>query len=159
MKKTSLPFVTKTVLAACLLAAPLIQGADFTWSGASGVNVFWNMPTNWLPIGTPGSNDAALFFNQGAVNNETTFDNVVTNNTTVHALRLGQTNGINNVFINPGVALTVFGTDDNGYGPLASNPNGSVFTNGFSTLYAGLWPGTNLTATTISSNTISGGGT
>ncbi len=158
MKKSSSPFAAKIILAAGLLAAQMVHAANSTWSGASGTDLFWSTAGNWSPSVVPATTNDALFFDQGAVNNETTFDNIVTNSMTVHALRLGQTNGIHNVFINPGVTLTVSGTNDNGFGPLGSNPSSASSSNGLSTFYAGLWPGTNLTATTISSNTVSGGG-
>lgn len=158
MKRNLLRVAAASALFVAGFGRPVF-GANVVWTGSSGSDLFWSTAGNWSPGATPGTNDDALFFNQGAVNNETTYDNIVSSNLTVRALRLGQTNGIHNVFINSGVTLTVSGTNDNGYGPLGSNPSGSVFTNGLSTLYAGLWPSTNNSATTISSNTISGGGT
>src|SRR5262245_44178300 len=112
-----------------LLSAQFVRGANDPWNGASGVNLFWITPGNWVTGGSPGINDDALFFDVGTTNDNVSPTSIVTANTTIHALRLGQTNGFHNLVINPGVTLTVSGTNNNGYGPLGVDPFAPSITN------------------------------
>jgi autotransporter-associated beta strand protein len=96
------------------------SAANFTWAGPSGGD--WLTPADWAPSGPPGPNDQAQFFNAGAVADLTTLDSIVTADTTVQRLWIGQTNNNHNIGINSGVTLTIAGTNDNGWGPLGSDP-------------------------------------
>src|SRR5262245_11632692 len=86
--------------------------ASFDWTGTSGVDLFWSTPGHWSPLGPPGANDDARFFDPGAVP-DATINNTVTANRTIRSLWYAQTNGIHNTLIEPGVTLTVGGTNDN----------------------------------------------
>lgn len=159
--KTIIAIVRPFILPlACLLIFPVLsKAANFTWSGASGANVFWNTPANWSPSGPPGVNDAARFFDPGATNVLGTagINNEMTSNLAINTLWLSQTNNFHNLFIDTGVTLTVSGNNFNGYGPLGSDPTQTSPTNGLSTVYAGTRDP--VATGTVVSNTISGGGT
>jgi len=147
-------------LTAGILAIQNSTAANSVWSGASGSDIFWGTAGNWSPSGVPATANDALFFDPGASNNNISASSIVTGNMTVHALRFGQTNGIQNLFINSGVTLTVAGINDNGYGQLGVNPAAAAMTNGFSTLNSGSWPGPGVATLNIRiTNTISGPGT
>jgi fibronectin-binding autotransporter adhesin len=134
----------KPTLAALILSllVPAVRAGTNAWSALGG-DTFWSTAGNWSPSGPPGPNDEARFFNPGAVA-DTTVDIVVSASTNVQRLWFGQTNGPNhNMTINPGVTLTVGGTNDNGYGPLGSDPDAGgitpdpVPTRYLSTIYVG----------------------
>src|SRR5690349_11158344 len=158
------PYTFWAVAAVAMIAIlPTANAATNTWTGTSGTDIFWPTPGNWNPSGPPGVGDEARFFNQGAVN-DATIDNIVTANTTIERLWIGQTNPPNhNMTINAGVTLTVMGTADNGYGPLGSDPSAGgitadpVPTRVLSTLYVGT-KSTN-SSTQIVTGNISGPGT
>jgi autotransporter-associated beta strand protein len=146
------------VMAVMALANPA-PAANSTWSGASGTGLLWSTAGNWSPSGSPGVNDTAQFFDNGATNavGSAAIDNEVSANKTIQYLWLSQTNGIHNMQIDSGVTLTVAGTNYNGYGPIGSDPNNLAPTNGIDTMFVGTR--NPATATTGVTNTISGGGT
>src|SRR5262245_24435261 len=114
----------KPTLVALILSllGPTVRAGTNTWSALGG-DTFWSTAGNWSPSGPPGPNDEARFFNPGAVA-DTTVDIVVSTSANVQRLWFGQTNGPNqNMTLSPGVTLTVSGTNDNGYGPLGSDPD------------------------------------
>jgi autotransporter-associated beta strand protein len=132
------------------------------WSAVGG-DLFWSTAGNWSPSGPPGPNDEARFFNPGAVA-DVTVDIVVSVSTNVQRLWFGQTNGPNhNMTINSNVTLTVSGTNDNGYGPIGSDPDAGgitpdpVPTRYLSTIYVGTK--TTNSSTQIVRASISGQGT
>jgi autotransporter-associated beta strand protein len=124
MRKNQLPLV----LLAFIALLPSARAATNTWNFTGVPPGDWGTSGNWSPAVLPGPNDEARFFNPGSVSDTTTIDNVVSTNTTVQRLWIGQTNLPNhNLSINAGVTLTIAGTNDNGYGPLGSDPNaGSI---------------------------------
>jgi len=150
-------------MAAAVVASSLSsKAADKVWSDASGTDTNWSTAGNWSPTGAPGVADDALFFDLGSTNDNVSITSVIDTSRTIHALRLGQTNlETHNLVINPGVTLTVAGTNDNGYGPRGIDPSQPSTTNGLSTLFAGPWPGPSpLSGAVNLTNTISGlGGT
>src|SRR6185503_7723933 len=82
--------------------------------------------------------DGARFFDPGAAPDAATVNITVSANTTIRSLWFGNTNGFHNMLIEPGVTLTVRGTNDNGYGRLGSDPNATAPNpNVQSTLYVG----------------------
>ena len=114
------------VLVPALLVSIARAGTN-AWSALGG-DLFWSTAGNWSPSGPPGPNDEARFFNPGAVA-DATVDIVVSASTNIQRLWFGQTNGPNqNMTLNPGVTLTVSGTNDNGYGPLGSDPDAGGIT-------------------------------
>ncbi len=162
MKKHPTPYWAIAAITAIAITRTL-NAATNTWTGTSGSDIFWSTPGNWSPSGPPGAGDQAQFFNQGAVN-DATADNVVTADTIIERLWIGQTNPPNHNFtINPGVTLTVQGTADNGYGPLGSDPLAGGITADpvpgrvASTIYVGTKTTNN--STQIVQGNISGGGT
>ena len=157
MKKTSLLLCSLTALM-IVVTAHYANGANDPWNGSSGVDLFWLTPGNWVAGGPPGLSDDALFFDVGTTNDNISPTSIVTANTTIHALRLGQTNGIHNLIINSGVTLTVSGTNHNGYGPLGVDPFAASITNAFSAMFAGPWPGPGGNTAVQLTNTISGAG-
>jgi len=156
MKRTFTSHGRLAVVAALTALSHVAGAASFDWSGASGIDLFWSTPANWSPVGPPGANDDARFFDPGAVL-DTTINNTVTENRTIRSLWLGQTNGIHNMLIDPGVTLTIQGINDNGYGRLGSDPNATAPTNGLSSLYVGTK--SEVAAGTIVTARISGDGT
>jgi fibronectin-binding autotransporter adhesin len=139
MKKMRNHLLKSTLIILALLATCLAPAAPFEWTGASGID--WITPANWNPSGPPGAADDARFADAGTVFDLVTINNNVTTDTTVQQLWLGQGNGgIHNMQINAGVTLTV----------------ANAATDGPSLLIAGTE--TEVTATTIVSNTISGDG-
>jgi fibronectin-binding autotransporter adhesin len=144
-------------LAAFIFTTSMAFATTNTWNGAGG-DLIWHTAGNWSPAGPPGAGDDARFFDPGATNDPISINNIVTNNTVIRTLWLGQTNGVHNMRINAGITLSVMGTHDNGYGPLGSGPEGSSL-NPFvtSTLYVGTK--TYHTSTAVVSNSISGPGT
>ena len=156
MRKFALIVLTFAVL------APTSRAGTNSWS-ALGADLSWSTAGNWSPSGPPGPNDEARFFNPGAVA-DTTVDIVVSASTNVQRLWFGQTNGPNqNMTINSGVTLTVAGTNDNGYGPLGSDPDAGGITPDpvparyLSTIYVGTK--TTNSSTQIVKANISGQGT
>jgi len=156
--KANLP--TFRALAPLLAVVALVQSinaATNTWSGTAG-DLIWNTTANWSPSGPPGANDDTRFFNPGATNSLVQPNLVVTNNTSVRSLWIGQSNGFHNLVINSGVTLTVAGTNHNGYGPLGSDPDATAPSpDVLSTYYVGTKTGSSLTQTVT--NTVSGSGT
>src|SRR6185295_6019461 len=100
------------VLLALAAITSVSHAATNTWTGPTGGD--WSTPGNWTPSGPPGTNDEARFYNTGAVP-DATIDNIVSTDTTIQRLWIGQTNNILNLQINAGVTLTIGGTNDNGY--------------------------------------------
>lgn len=143
-----------SALTALTVITHFAAAAPFDWTGASGLNVLWSTPDNWTPLGPPALNDDARFFDAGAAGDIVTINSTVSADTTIRTLWFGQTNGIHNLLIEPGVTLTVRGTHDNGYGRLGSDPNATAPTNGVSTLYVGTK--SEVAAGTIVTATISG---
>jgi autotransporter-associated beta strand protein len=146
-------------LFAAFATAYVTNATTNTWSGAPNPASAWSTAGNWSPAGPPGANDDARFFNPGATNDLVSTSSIVTNNTTIRSLWFGQTNGFHNILINPGVTLTIAGTNDNGWGPLGSDPvdtgpNPQRFQ---STIYVGTKTTNSVTQTLT--NTMSGGGT
>jgi len=97
-------------LVAGLLARHLAPAAAATWSGASGTDLFWSTAGNWLPIASPGAADAVRFYDTGAASDAVTINNTVSAGIVVQSLTYGQTNGIHNTLISPGVTLTISNT-------------------------------------------------
>ncbi len=156
MKNRSQQFRTVLALAIQIAMVQLASAAPFNFAGPSGAD--WLLPASWSPAGPPGANDEARFFNPGAVA-DATIDAIVSSNLTIQRLWIGQTNNIHNIGINAGVTLTISGTDDNGWGPLGSDPNEAApdplrF---LSTLYVGTK--TTNSSTQIVKGTFSGAGT
>src|SRR5579862_7347670 len=113
MKKTPLQYWA--VMATAVIAA--IQTANAgnkIWTAASGVDTNWSTGNNWSPSGSPGTADGTRFFDAGSTNSNANISSVVSANTTVHSLIFGQTNAteLHNLYINPGVTLTVSGTNN-----------------------------------------------
>jgi fibronectin-binding autotransporter adhesin len=161
MKKSPISYWAIAAISAIAITRTS-NAATNTWTGTSGADIFWSTPGNWTPSGPPAAGDQAQFFNQGAVS-DASIDSVVTADTTIERLWIGQTNPPNhNLTINAGVTLTIQGTADNGYGPLGSDPLAGgitadpVMTKYASTIYVGT-KSTN-TVTTVVNETISGSG-
>jgi len=137
-----------------------VNAATNIWTGPSGGD--WSTPGNWTPSGPPGSADEARFFDPGAVA-DATLDNIVSVNTFIQRLWIGQTNNVHNMGINAGVTLSIVGTDDNGYGVLGSDPDaGGITPDPVPTRYqSSLYVGTKSTSsqTQIVRGTVSGEGT
>lgn len=91
-----------------LLAAQLASAGPFVWTGA-GANLDWLTPENWSPAGPPGVADEAQFFNDGATNDAVSINNILSQDLSVQSLWYGQTNGVHNTLIEPGVTLTLTG--------------------------------------------------
>jgi autotransporter-associated beta strand protein len=147
------------VLAIAILL-PSARATTNVWSGPTGGD--WSTPGNWTPAGPPGANDEARFFNQGAVA-DATIDNIISVNTTIQTLWIGQTNSPNhNMQINSGITLSVVGTNDNGYGSMGSDPDAGGITPDpdplrfRSTLYVGTK--TTNSSTQVTKGTVSGAG-
>jgi fibronectin-binding autotransporter adhesin len=125
MRKTQLTLTL--IFLVCITCLPSAQAATNTWN-FTGSGGDWLTSGNWTPAGPPGVSDEARFFNAGAVA-DTSIDNIVSSNMTIQRLWIGQTNGPNhNLSINAGVTLSIIGTNDNGYGPLGSDPNAGGIT-------------------------------
>jgi len=101
--------VTLTVI----LTAQASPAATNVWTGASGADLLWSTPANWDPAGPPAPGDDAQFFDQGAVFDLSTPNNIVAQSRTIRTLWFGQTNGSYYTLINPGVTLTLSGTVTN----------------------------------------------
>jgi autotransporter-associated beta strand protein len=149
-------------MAVAVMAIIRTEATTNVWTGASGSDNFWETPANWTTGLAPGASDEARFFNQGAVS-DSTITSTVTNNMTINKLWFGETNPPNqNLTINAGATLTITGTEDNGYGPLGSDPLAGditpdpVPTRVESTIYVGT-KSTN-SSTQIVTATISGAG-
>ena len=133
-----------------------------TWTGAGG-DLLWSNPANWSLGRAPGSNDEVRFFDDGATNDVVSINNIISANVTIERLWVGPTNGVSgtvtnavhNMLINQGVTLTVRGASDNGSGPIGSQT--PTDPHPLSTFYVGTKD--DITAATVVSNTISGGGT
>jgi autotransporter-associated beta strand protein len=158
MKAKLIRLLTFTVLATIFsgtYAPGPASAASFDWLG---VDIFWSTPANWSPPGPPGTNDDARFFDPGGAPDTGTVNHTVSVDTIVRSLWLGHTNGFHNMLIEPGVTLTLRGTNDNGYGRLGSDPNASApDPNVRSTLYVGTK--SEVTAGTIVTATVRGDGT
>jgi len=98
------------VLTAVFTAQPS-SAATNVWSGASGTDLLWATPSNWSPAGPPSTLDDAQFFDPGAALDLSAPNNIVAQNRTIQSLWYGQTNGFHYTLINPGVTLTVSGTN------------------------------------------------
>jgi autotransporter-associated beta strand protein len=146
--------LVSTIIALACLRHPA-SAASFDWLGG---DLLWPTPANWSPLGPPGPNDDARFFDPGGAPDANTVNNVVSVDTTVRSLWFGHTNGFHNMLIEPGVTLTLRGTNDNGFGRLGSDPNATAPNpNVQSTLYVGTK--SEVAAGTIITATIRGEGT
>ena len=158
MKMNLIQLRAVTVLSTILSAgwvAHSVPAASFDWLGG---DLLWSTPANWSPLGPPGANDDARFFDPGGAPDSATINNTVSADATVRSLWFGHTNGFHNMLIEPGVTLTVRGTNDNGYGRLGSDPNATAPNpNVQSTLYVGTK--SEVAAGTIVTATIRGEGT
>jgi len=83
------------------------------WTGASGTDLLWATPANWSPAGPPSTPDDAQFFDPGAAIDLSTPNNIVAQSRTIRSLWYGQTNGFHYTLLNPGVTLTLSGTETN----------------------------------------------
>ncbi len=159
------PLRALAALSGVLALTQLAAAATYDWTGASGTDLLWSTPGNWLPAGPPAAGGQVRFRDAGATNDTVAITSIVSANTTLNSLWVGPTSGLygavtaaHNLLIQPGVTLTIAGTTDNGYGTLGSGVEGSVLDpNVQSTFYVGTK--TNVAPTTTVSNTISGGGT
>jgi len=99
----------KKLLGMGLLAAFSVstQAATISWTGASGANILWSTPANWLPAVSPGSLDAAVFNDVGIVADNTTIDNSLTGNLTLQSLSFQNTSGFHNTLLSAGSTLTI----------------------------------------------------
>src|SRR5262245_57068197 len=97
------------VFSALILTDRFASAAPLTWTGSSGAGIAWSTPQNWSPLGPPVVGDDVRFFDLGAAVDTLTVNNIISANTTVRSLWLGQTNGFHNMLIEPGVTLTVQG--------------------------------------------------
>jgi hypothetical protein len=80
-----------------------------------------------VPAGPASTNDLAQFSDTGSVGlGAATLTINVTSDTTVRNVWFGQTNLQHNMVIDAGVTLTIAGTNDNGWGPLGSDPNNAA---------------------------------
>jgi autotransporter-associated beta strand protein len=96
-----------------VLAAQTSSAATNVWSGASGTDLLWSTPANWSPSGPPLPGDDAQFFDPGGALDLSTPNNIVAQSRTIRSLWFGQTNGFHYTLINPGMTLTLSGTETN----------------------------------------------
>src|SRR4051794_8613109 len=113
MKSYTTVFRAMTILV-IMAVTPMVHATTNVWTGFT--NQVWHVPGNWAPSGPPNAS-AEVRFVDLATGVET-----VTNNVTVNRLWFGQTNGTHEISISPGVQFNVIGTEDNGWGPLGSDP-------------------------------------
>src|SRR5262249_7235798 len=85
-------------------------GSRMYWTNP-GINTNWSTGANWTPNGPPVSTNDVFFVDASATNAAGVVNNVVDASTTVGSLTFGQTNGFHTTQINPGVAVTVGGTN------------------------------------------------
>jgi len=129
------PLRTIAVLSTLVALPYLGMAASFDWTGT---DLFWSTPTAWSPLGPPANDDDVRFFDPGAAPDAATVNITVSANATVRSLWFGNTNGFHNMLIEPGVTLTLRGTNDNGFGRLGSDPAATAPNpNVQSTLYVG----------------------
>lgn len=98
-------------LTSLLVVQPLLA-ATVTWIGfdaTNSINSNWSDNANWSG-GTPSSANNILFNDLGAAVAVSNIDNIVDANTTVLALKYGNTNNFHTTLINPGMTLTVTNT-------------------------------------------------
>ena len=88
---------------------------NYTWTGAAGSDLNWSTPGNWTPPGPPGAADNAQFFDTGAASDTSTINNIVSGSLSINSLWYGQTNGVHNTQIAPGVTLTLGGASSLGH--------------------------------------------
>ena len=103
-------YSTIAVVTAVFIAHPSLAATN-VWSGASGTDLLWSTPANWSPPGPPSAPDDAQFFDPGAALDLSAPNNIVAQNRTIQSLWYGQTNGFHYTLINPGVTLTLSGTN------------------------------------------------
>jgi hypothetical protein len=99
--------VTNTFTVTMATAAPFNPVKVWT----AGVNGNWSNPGNWSPSGAPGSSNDVQFSDLGLVGSAGTVDNTVDAAFTLGSLTYGQTNNYHTTLINPGLTLTVTGTN------------------------------------------------
>ena len=99
-------------IAASAQVAP--AATTYVWNGAnfSTATTNWSDAANWLPTGSPGSADTAVFGANGIVSDALTVNNALTANTTVTGLQYTNTTAAtwHVTQIPAGVTLTVTGT-------------------------------------------------
>ena len=106
MKTNNASLRTLATLVAGLLARHLAPAATVTWSGASGTDLLWSTPGNWLG-GTPGTSSDIKFYDAGADVTVSNINNIVDANSSVLTLQYGNTNSYHTTLIRPGVTLMV----------------------------------------------------
>ncbi|HWC59509.1 MAG TPA: autotransporter-associated beta strand repeat-containing protein, partial [Verrucomicrobiae bacterium] len=95
MKAPTVKIITVSKLRSLLTLAVIAASARFAsaavevWNGANFTTATtnWSDTANWLPVGTPGAADTAVFGVNGTVSDALTVNNVVDANTTVGTLR------------------------------------------------------------------------
>jgi hypothetical protein len=104
-----------------LTSGLVVPRGNVHWVGPDPVtsSINWSDPTNWFLTPVPAPVDTAYFDNTGesASPGAVAVDNIVDENLTVLALWYAETNsdevyGWHNTVINPGVTLTIVGTND-----------------------------------------------
>ena len=86
------------------------KAAQYEWTGASGSDLLWATPANWLPSGPPGVADDARLSDGGAAADTNTVSNIVGTSLRIRSLWVAPTNLFQNTEILPGVTLEVAGT-------------------------------------------------
>src|ERR1035441_4798288 len=99
--------ITNTFTVTMATAAPFNPVKVWT----AGVNGNWSNPGNWSPSGAPGSSNDVQFSDLGLVGGAGTVDNTVDAAFTLGSLTYGQTNNYHTTLINPGLTLTMTGTN------------------------------------------------
>src|ERR1035441_7491671 len=99
--------ITNTFTVTMATAAPFNPVKVWT----AGVNGNWSNPGNWSPSGAPGSSNDVQFSDLGLIGSAGTVDNTVDAAFTLGSLTYGQTNNYHTTLINPGLTLTVNGTN------------------------------------------------
>src|SRR5208282_2939501 len=119
MKTAFKPSVFQTRMISLLTAlfavtsSQLAAATTYLWAGAgSPDNTNWSTTANWSPAGSPGAADTAVFGATDTTSSSTTFNNVVSGNTTIAALNYTNTTSgqwhVTDIPAN--VTLTVSGT-------------------------------------------------
>jgi len=99
-------------LIAGLLASGSARANTYTWTGASGTDLFWATAGNWTAGGPPGAADVALFDNTIVTNSAgaAAADNILATSRMIQDLSYTNNIGYHNTLINPGITLTVSNT-------------------------------------------------
>lgn len=110
MKKTLISLLSVVTLTGLLTVQPLLA-ATVVWSGAdtNTGNFNWSDSLNWSG-GTPALANSIFFNDPGTALAASNINNIVDANTSILALKIGNTNGFHTTLINSGVTLTVTNT-------------------------------------------------